>query len=70
MVPRFLSVALLVTSAAGAMLAGCAGPGAGPTAQGSYYAPYDFETNPTCGALGTCQPLNTEPRPLRGSSGW
>jgi hypothetical protein len=34
------------------------------------YAPYDSEGNPFCGALGTCQPTDSRPYPLRGSTGW
>jgi predicted small secreted protein len=64
---RIVAVALLV-AAGGLSLAGCnvAGPGSSATA-GANYAPYDQETNPYCGALGTCAPLNNAPRALRGN---
>ncbi len=40
------------------LLTGC-GPQQG--ASSSRYAPYDEESNPYCGALGSCEPLHTEP---------
>ena len=57
-------------AAAAIALAGCAqkvpqGAGSVP----ANYAPYDPGTNPYCGALGTCKPLNNYFYPLRGSSG-
>jgi hypothetical protein len=38
-----------------------------PTPQG--YAPYDSETNPACGALGTCEPTYTRPYAMRSNPG-
>ena len=60
-----------VLFAVGALaLAGCGSPGGSySTPLPANYAPYDYDTNPTCGVLGTCEPLNTRPIPLRGSSG-
>ena len=54
--------ALLAPALAACALAGCAQTA--PTETGSLpanYAPYDPVTNPACGALGNCQPLNTQP---------
>ena len=64
-------LALFLLLAVGALaLAGCSSPaGPYPNPLPQNYAPYDYDTNPTCGALGTCEPLNTRPYPLRGSSG-
>jgi len=64
-------LALSILAAAGALtLAGC-GTTAGsyPASAPANYAPYDYDTNPNCGVFGTCEPLNTRPIPLRGSSG-
>jgi len=50
------------------LLAGCAAP---QDAQGgAAYAPYDQDTNPVCGALGNCAPLNNAPYPMRPGYSW
>jgi hypothetical protein len=59
--------ALLVPALAALALAGCAPVPAAQNAPPPNYAPYDYETNPYCGALGNCQPLNTQSYGLRGS---
>jgi hypothetical protein len=68
---RIIAAAVLLAIAAPS-LAGCAAPGgaqaSGP--RGAAYAPYDSETNPFCGALGTCEPLNTTPYPIRSNIGF
>ena len=61
-------LALFVPLALSALtLAGCGVPrGAAPAP--AAYSPYDQESNPFCGALGTCEPLNGGPHPIRSSS--
>ena len=57
--------ALLAPAVAACVLAGCAQTA--PTETGSLpanYAPYDYDTNPFCGALGNCRPLVTQPYPI------
>ncbi|HUN51195.1 MAG TPA: hypothetical protein VMU42_08755 [Candidatus Sulfotelmatobacter sp.] len=55
----------------GLVAAGCAAPVASPNGTGvpNNFAPYDEDTNPYCGALGTCQPLYNKPYPMRGNIG-
>jgi hypothetical protein len=61
--------AAMLLAIAAPLLAGCAAPQS--VAPGSpAYAPYDYESNPFCGALGNCQPLNTEPYPIRSNPGF
>ena len=43
------------------LIAGCTAPQGAPPGAG--YAPYDEQTNPFCGALGTCAPSSTTPLP-------
>lgn len=51
-------------------LAGCmAAPTPYPPAPPQQYAPYDYQSNPYCGVLNNCQPLNTYRYPLRGWGG-
>ncbi len=69
---RFIAAASLVAIAGSMLLGGCVTqyPGSATTGQG-YYAPYDPETNPACGALGTCAggPLRLNNQDLHGGGG-
>lgn len=58
-------LASLALAIAAPLLNGCAQTQAVPVT--GYYAPYDQQTNPFCGAVGTCQPLNTRPYPMQGT---
>jgi len=49
------------------LLAGCGAQQGAPL--NPSYSPYDPETNPFCGALGTCRPLITEPYAIPGNRG-
>ncbi len=61
-----IMVAALVIAVGAPLLAGCVAPPNAPA--GATYAPYDEESNPFCGALGTCAPLDTRPYPMHGNS--